>query len=107
MNESSNIRKHDRIQMEIVSTCQDLGIKAIQEYRGQDWRADVYVPNNDKPFAFEIQLSPQSLKRTLERQSKYFRDGITGCWFFENPVSKLNEERPDLPLFYVENPVDS
>ena len=101
------IKKHDRIQMEIVSACRDLKIAAIQEYRGQDWRADVYIPNNDKPIAFEIQLSPQSLKKTLERQSKYIRDGIIGCWFFENPVSKLNEERPDLPLFYVEDKVDS
>lgn len=99
--------KHDKIQLEIVSACHDLGIVATQEYTGQDWRADVYVPNNNKPIAFEIQLSPQSLKKTLERQSKYTRDGVIGCWFFENPVSKLNEERPDLPLFYVEDSVDS
>jgi hypothetical protein len=103
MEDFRNITKHDRIQMEIVSTCQDLGIKAMQEHRGNGWRADVYVPNNDKPIAFEIQLSPQTLRKTLERQSKYIRDGIIGCWFFENPVSKLNEERPDLPLFYVED----
>lgn len=95
--------KHDRIQQEIVSACHDLGIKATQEFSGNDWRADVYVPNNDNPIAFEIQLSPQSLRKTLERQSKYIRDGVIGCWFFENPVSKLNEERPDLPLFYVED----
>ena len=107
MDNPLNIKKHDRIQMEIVSACHDLGFEAIQEYSGQGWRADVYVPNNDKPIAFEIQLSPQSLKKTLERQSKYIRDGIVGCWLFENPVSKLNEERPDLPLFYVEDKKDS
>ncbi len=104
---NKDVRKHDRIQMAIVSTCNDLGIKAIQEYGGHEWRADVYVPNNGKPIAFEIQLSLQSLKRTLERQAKYIRDGIIGCWLFESPVSKLNEERPDLPLFYVEDIVDS
>jgi len=93
--------------MEIVSACHDLEIDAILEYRGHGWRADVYVPNNDKPIAFEIQLSPQSLRKTLERQTKYLKDGIIGCWFFENPVSKLNEERPDLPLFYVEDREDS
>ena len=107
MDNHINIKKHDRIQMEIVSAFNDLGIEATQEYRGHDWRADVYVPNNGKPIAFEIQLSPQSLRKTIERQSKYIRDGILGCWFFENPVSKLNEERPDLPLFYVEDLVDS
>jgi hypothetical protein len=107
MDNPYNIRKHDRIQMEIVSICHDLGIEAIQEFRGHDWRADVYVPNIDKPIAFEVQLSPQSLKRTLERQAKYIRDNVIGCWFFENPISKLNEERPDLPLFYVEDSADS
>lgn len=99
--------KHDKIQLEIVSACIDLGISASQEFCGSDWRADVYVPNNNKPLAFEIQLSPQSLKKTIERQSKYTRDGIIGCWFFEKPVSKLNEERPDLPLFYVEESANS
>jgi hypothetical protein len=107
MEDFRNIRKHDRIQREIVSACRDLGIEAIQEHSGKGWRADVFVPNSDKPIAFEIQLTPQTLKRTLERQAKYIRDGIIGCWFFENPVSKLNEERPDLPLFYVEDTAGS
>jgi hypothetical protein len=100
-------RKHDKIQKQIVSVCHDLGIAAIQEYRGIGWRADVFVPNSERPIAFEIQLSPQSLTRTLERQLKYIRDGIIGCWLFENPIPKLNEERPDLPVFYVEDSEDS
>ena len=107
MNKYRSSKKHDKIQLEIVSACHDLGITATQEYSGHDWRADVYAPNNNNPIAFEIQLSPQSLRKTLERQSKYIRDGVLGCWFFENPVSKLNEERPDLPLFYVEDSTDS
>jgi competence CoiA-like predicted nuclease len=107
MENLSDTKKHARIQKEIVSACQDLGIEAIQEFGGRGWRADVFVPNNGKPIAFEIQLSPQSLKRTLNRQSKYIRDGIIGCWLFENPIAKLNEERPDLPLFYVEDRKDS
>jgi hypothetical protein len=93
--------------MEIVSACNDLGIEAFQEYGGKGWRADVYIPNNGDPIAFEIQLSSQSLNKTIQRQSKYIKDNILGCWLFENPVSKLNEERPDLPLFYVEDRKDS
>ncbi|MFP5436783.1 MAG: hypothetical protein ACLGH8_03300 [Bacteroidia bacterium] len=99
--------KHNRIQMEIVSACRNMGIEAIQEYKGTDWRADVFIPNNGKPIAFEIQMSPQSLKKTLERQAKYIRDGINGCWLFENPIAKLNTERPDLPVFYVRDAGDS
>ena len=107
MEEAHKITKHSRIQQEIISVCRHFGIEAVQEYRGNSWRADVYLPNHGKPIAFEIQISPQSLKRTIERQSKYIRDGIIGCWLFENPVPKLNEERPDLPLFYVEDSKDS
>ena len=94
--------KHEKIQTKIVSACHNIGVEAIQEYKGKDWRADVYIPKNGKPIAFEIQLSPQSLARTLERQAKYIRDGVIGCWLFENPVPKLIEERPDLPVFYVQ-----
>lgn len=107
MSEPSNTKKHNRIQLEIVSACHDLGIKVIQEYRGDGWRADVFVPSDCNPIAFEIQLSPQSLNKTLERQSKYIRDGIIGCWLFENPIRKLTEERLDLPVFYVEGKNDS
>src|SRR5690606_9863349 len=97
------MRKHDRIQMQIISACQHLGIEATQEYSGKGWRADVFIPNDTKAIAFEIQISPQSLSRTLERQSKYIRDEILGCWLFEKPIPKLVEERPDLPVFYVED----
>lgn len=106
MNISHHLNNHKRIQMAIVAACGKLGIEAIQEYRGKGWRADVYVPNYGQPLAFEIQLSPQTLKRTLERQSNYAKDGIKACWLFENPVAKLITERPDLPLFYVEDEND-
>lgn len=93
--------KHDLIKAAIFAACNDLGIHAVQEYRGKDWRADVYVVNGSKKVAFEIQISPQSLNRTLERQQKYIRDEVSGCWLFEKPLSKLSNERLDLPLFYV------
>ena len=107
MKNLSKTTKHDRIQKEVVLACQDLGVEAIQEHRGRDWRADVYIPNLGSPIAIEIQISPQSLNRTLERQAKYIRDGVTGCWFFEKPVSKISKERPDLPLFCIEEASDS
>jgi len=98
-----NMRKNDAIQGQILLACQHLGIEAKLEYRGNGWRADVFIPNEIRSIAFEIQLSPQSLSRTLERQSKYIRDGVIGCWLFENPIPKLVNERPDLPVFYVED----
>ena len=107
MNDPRSFGKHIRIQQEVLSACQILGINAIPEYRGKDWRADIYVPNNGRPIAFEIQLSYQSLNKTRERQSKYIRDGIVGCWLFENPVPKLDEEIEELPLFFVEDTLTS
>lgn len=101
-----SITKHGKIQKQIVSACEAMGIEVRQEYNGKDWRADVFIPNSTRPIAFEIQLSPQSLTKTLERQAKYFRDNILGCWLFENPVPKLVKERPDLPVFYVEENED-
>ena len=35
--------KHDRIQMEIVSAFKAIQIEAFQEFKGKDWRADVFV----------------------------------------------------------------
>jgi len=101
MQSKQETSKHDLIKAAIFASCNDLGLHAIQEYKGKDWRADVYVVNDSQKFALEIQTSPQSLKRTLERQDKYVRDGVVGCWLFEKSPSKLSDERPDLPLFYV------
>lgn len=103
----TDFNKHNRIQRQICIAFEALGIEAIQEHSGKGWSADVFVPNAGKPIAFEIQLSAQSLSKTIERQSRYIRDGIVGCWLFEKPVSKLTAERPDLPVFYVEGTDDS
>jgi len=103
----TELSKHEEIQAEIFAVCKDLGFWATEEYRGKDWRADVFAVKSDDKFAFEIQISAQSLKRTLERQAKYTRDGIRCCWLFETPQSKLSSERPDLPLFYVTKLPDS
>jgi len=93
--------KHDLIKAEIFLACNDLGFYATQEYNGKGWRTDVFAVKDTKKIAFEIQISPQSLKKTLERQEKYIRDEIIGCWLFERSPAKLTDERPELPLFYV------
>ncbi len=98
--------KHKEIQDAILEACKNLGFNTMQEYRGNGWRADVFAANEVVKFAFEIQTSPQSLKTTLERQQKYIRDGINCCWLFEKSP-KLQDERPDLPVFCVHQNDDS
>lgn len=96
---------HDKIKAILATYCDEMGYDVSIEYRGQDWRADVMVSVNDTKYAFEIQNSPQTLKKTLERQSKYERDGVVGCWLFSyEKVRKSpqeNQELENLPLFNV------
>ena len=96
---------HDKIKAILATYCDEMGYDVSIEYRGQDWRADVMVVVNDKQYAFEIQNSPQTLKKTLERQSKYERDGVVGCWLFTyekvRKSLKENQELENLPLFNV------
>jgi len=101
MSAKSETPEHSQIKAEIVSVCNGLGYQAIEEFRGRGWRADVLASKGFEQVAFEVQLGPQSLKKTLDRQERYTRDGVKCCWLFQKPVPKLLDERPDLPLFYV------
>ena len=98
---------HGYVQQQIVEICNGLGLEVKSEYRGKDWRADVMVHSNDTRYAFEIQTSPQTLKRTRERQEKYKRDGIIGCWLFEKEPAKMMLEMEDLPIFKIESENDN
>lgn len=98
-----NISLHDRIKRQILLACASLGLQAVEEYRGNGWRADVFVDNNGVKYAFEVQIASQSLQRTLERQDKYRKDGIIGCWLFEKERKRKIEELEALPSFQVIN----
>ena len=103
--DSKYLGTHDKIKAILATYCDEMGYDVSIEYRGQDWRADVMVSVNDTKYAFEIQNSPQTLKRTLERQSKYERDRVVGCWLFTyekvRKSHKENQELENLPLFNV------
>ena len=92
---------HYYTQRIICDTLHSLGYNGICEYKGNGWRADVYVEVGDKKYAFEVQTSPQTLQKTLERQSLYLRDGITCCWLFEKEPAKQRLELEDLPVFRI------
>ncbi len=92
---------HLRIQKEIRDILASLGFESNCEYRGNGWRADVYAERGNYKVAFEVQISPQSYKKTKERQSLYLRDGINACWLFENDPAKKKAEEEDLPAFRV------
>ena len=90
---------HELVQQQILEACDKLGLHAQMEYAGDGWRADVLVLNNGKKYAFEIQITPQSLKKTQERQEKYIKEDIVGCWLFEKEPARQSVELEDLPIF--------
>lgn len=90
---------HLMAQDAILKACLKENISAKLEYHCSGYIPDVMVFVGEKKYAFEIQVSPQSLKKTRERQGNYLRDGIIGCWLFEKEPSKIQYEMNDLPIF--------
>lgn len=90
---------HDALKYAILKECKALGFDAFVEYRGKGWRADVYVEANGQKFAFEVQVTPQSLRKTHERQAKYNRDEVICYWLFERESRNMKKEFEELPLF--------
>lgn len=97
---------HQEVQNQILDICQKQGFSAQMEYRGAGWRADVLAAKGSEKYAFEVQMSPQTLKKTQERQEKYQRDGINGCWLFEKEPAKFRQELATLPIFRIEKKND-
>jgi hypothetical protein len=109
--------QHLKAKAEIVTACKNAGYEVSTEVSGLNWRADVLAQKGNIKVAFEVQWSPQTLQETLERQERYKREGIRGCWFFRKPPHELVDwdyspdtgrlnARKDLPLFqlnYLEN----
>lgn len=93
---------HLMAQNAILETCSQLNYPAQMECHCDGYIPDVMVFVGNTKYAFEIQITPQSLKRTLDRQARYTRDGIIGCWLFEKEPSKIHYEMEELPLFKIE-----
>lgn len=100
---ASESPRHFAIKRGILDACARAGVDAKAEARGKGWRADVLAPTTGMPVAFEVQLSPQGLAKSIERQERFWRSGVAGCWLFleGRKLRNLNAERPDLPLFFV------
>jgi hypothetical protein len=100
---ASESPRHFAIKHGILDACARAGFDAKAEARGKGWRADVLAPTSGIPVAYEVQLSPQGLTKTIARQERFWSSGVAGCWLFleGTKLRNLNEERPDLPLFFV------
>ena len=97
----NSISLHDTVKRAIYDICISLGYAAKVEHGKKGWRTDVYVEANERQYAFEVQMSPQSLKKTIERQDKLLRDDVFGCWLFEKEPARQNVELEKLPVFKI------
>lgn len=101
MEYNKNISFHNQVKKKILLACSELGLQAKEEHKGTGWRADDFVTVEGKKYAFEVQTTKQTHLRTLERQEKYRKESIVGCWLFEREPAGRNQEKRDLPLFKV------
>lgn len=95
--------EHLFIKNEILLACKDANWSASPEFSENDWEADVLTTKNHKRIAFEVQLSYQTLDKTIERQDKFIRDKVRGCWFFKRIPKGLNQldANNNIPFFKV------
>ena len=89
---------HSRTQEEIVNVCKSIGLHTQKEYICNGYRSDVFAFDESNKYAFEVQITPQTLKKTEERQNKYLKDNITACWLFEKEPNGY-KEMEHLPIF--------
>jgi hypothetical protein len=99
---------------EILGACAESGHEAQTEHTEDGWRADVLATRGDVRVAFEVQIGRLPLRDMLERQQRYRRSGVRGCWFCTHPPQEMRASgvtgdliaRRDLPLFQIEPDVE-
>jgi len=104
--------EHLKAKIEIIEACRLNGWKAIPEFVGTNWRADVLAVKNDKKIAFEVQWSKQTFEETKFRQDRYKESNVRCCWFFRTAPKELrnyddtliaDKDIPSFKIFKDEN----
>jgi hypothetical protein len=92
----------------VVQACAESGYEATPEWDEGPWRADVLAIRGAVRIAFEVQWTRQPLAVLIERQERYRRSGVRGCWLCREGPRELQRSglgdllaRPDLPLFEI------
>jgi len=67
--------KQDAIKTEIFAVCSNLSFSAIPEYKDKGWRAELYAVKETRKVTFEIQISPQFLKKDFGTARKVYLRG--------------------------------
>jgi Competence protein CoiA-like family len=106
---SGETTEHLYAKYDILQACLERGYEASTEWDEGPWRADVLARDGHRRVAFEVQWTRQSLDGLIERQERYRRSGVRGCWLVRRAPDELIRSgfsdlkaRRDLPLFEME-----
>lgn len=89
-------------QIEIIRACEQINWTAKDEVEESSWRADVLAIQDKKRIAFEIQISRQTYDETTERQEKFIKSNVRGCWFFKKlPKELMLKKNEEIPAFEI------
>jgi hypothetical protein len=93
--------EHLAAKFQIRDGIRKAGWTAIPEYAGPGWRADVAATDGKVFKAFEVQWSPQTLEKTLERHERYQASSVPAFWLFRNLPHRHNQRPRDAFDWYV------
>jgi hypothetical protein len=104
--------EHEYVKAIVAKSAKDAGWSVKTEWwgkspSGERWCADVMCFKGEHlKIAFEIQLSPQSVKETQYRQERYKASGVRCAWFVsESSLGKRHFiPSEDIPLFIISKP---
>ena len=94
-------KEHIEIQYIIARACHNAGWEADIEVQGNGYIADVLAIKDDKSVAFEVQLSRQSLKDTMDRHQKFVDDDVTDVWLFKNLPATYQPRQHDVNIYNI------
>lgn len=82
--------EHRAAKLAVVKALRSAGYSAKVEQTGQspdgkEWQADVLCTTAGKTFAFEVQLSQQTLQEYRHRTRRYADAGIAAIWLVKTP----------------------
>ena len=96
--ERGETQDHLAAKLAIVQGCERAGFQPHPEWLEDGWRADILAVRGPLRIAFEVQWSRLSLEETVQRQDRYARAGVRGCWFFRYPPVGLRQPHDEQPL---------
>lgn len=93
-NHQDESREHEEAKSIIAQACLEAGYEVDTEVSGPGYEADVMAVKDGRKFAFEVQLTYQTLDATEERRQRYKNDGVKDIWLFKTMPAGCDGRKP-------------